>query len=202
MKRILFAALPVIALGLFAFSKLAGELPIGADMPNPTVKMKDVSGKEISLKSAMRQNGLLVMFSCNTCPFVIKNQERTQRVAAAALENEIGVILVNSNEGQRDGADSPEAMKEYAEKQGYKWFYVVDTDSKLADAFDADRTPECFLFDKNAKLVYHGAIDDNPSNAAAVSRNHLEIAFKELLSGKQITEKETRSVGCAIKRKD
>jgi thioredoxin-related protein len=202
MKRIIYALLPVAVIALFAFSKMAGELPIGADMPEKETKLLDISGKQVTLKQAMQKNGLLVMFSCNTCPFVIKNQERTLSVAKTALEAEVGVILINSNEGQRDGADSQDAMKEYAKKQGYKWFYVVDTDSKIADAFDANRTPECFLFDRNGKLAYHGAIDDNPGNAAAVSRNHLEIAIKEMLTDKEITEKKTRSVGCAIKRKD
>lgn len=70
----------------------------------------------------------------------------------------------------------------------------------MADAFGAMRTPECFLFDKNLKLVYHGAIDDNPGNQSAVGRRHLEEAINEMLSGKTVTINTTRSVGCGIKR--
>jgi peroxiredoxin len=200
MKKLLFATLAIAVTGLTAFTPLA-ELPIGADMPMADVKMKDIHGKEISLKDAKKANGLLVMFSCNTCPYVIKNQERTKEVAEYALKNNIGVILVNSNEAQRDDEDSPGAMQEYANGQGYKWSYVVDQNSRLADAFGASRTPETFLFNKDGKLVYHGAIDDNPSDASSVSRKHLQAAMDEMKAGRDVSVKTTRSVGCGIKRK-
>jgi thioredoxin-related protein len=169
-------------------------------MPKAEIKLKDVSGKEVSLKDARRTNGLLVMFSCNTCPYVIKNQQRTKEICQYALDNKIGVILVNSNEAQRQEDDSFDAMKEYAQKQEYNWYYVIDKNSEVADAFGAKRTPENFLFNKEGKLVYHGAIDDNPSDPSNVSRKHLKEAINELLNGKEITVKTSRSVGCSIKR--
>lgn len=182
-----------------AFSTIV-ELPIGADMPNADVKMKDVNGKQVSLNEAKKKNGLLVMFTCNTCPYVVKNQKRTVEISNAATKNNIGVILVNSNEGSRTGADSYIAMQAYAKDQGYKWHYVVDEKSALADAFGANRTPETFLFDSKGKLVYHGAIDDNPTDAKAVSRKHLNEAIVEMVAGKDISVKTSRSVGCGIKR--
>ena len=192
--------LPVLALfGLFAFTTLSG-IEIGAALPKPDVKLKDVSGKEITLKDAIKKNGLLVMFSCNTCPYVIKNQERTNAISEYALKNNIGVVLVNSNEAYRSGEDSYDAMKTYAKDQGFKWHYVVDKNSEVADAFGANRTPENFLFNKEGKLVYHGAIDDNPSDASAVKRNHLKEAINELTANKEISVKTSRSVGCTIKR--
>ena len=197
MKKLLFSAL--VGAGLLSFITIS-ELPIGADMPKADVKMKDISGKEISLKDAIGKNGLLVMFSCNTCPVVVNNQERTKEICKYALENNMGVILINSNEAQRDAEDSYEAMKEYAKEQGYKWHYTVDQSSALADAFGARRTPENFLFNAAGKLVYHGAIDDNPSDASSVKRRHLKEAITELVSGKDITVKTSRSVGCGIKR--
>ena len=199
MKKISFLLLVLPALSLMAFSYL-NELPIGSSLPKATVQMKDVSGKEVSLKDAKKANGLLVMFSCNTCPYVIKNQQRTKEIAAFALQNNIGIILVNSNEAQRSDDDSFEAMKQYAKEQDYKWYYVADRNSELADAFGAKRTPECFLFNKEDKLVYHGAIDDNPGGDAA-QRKHLKEAMSELLANKEVSVKTTRSVGCGIKRK-
>src|SRR5215212_4114999 len=98
MKKLLFSA--VAAVSLLSFIPI-NELPIGSEMPKADVKMKDISGKEISLQDAKKKNGLLVMFSCNTCPYVIKNQERTKEICKYALENNVGVILVNSNEAQR-----------------------------------------------------------------------------------------------------
>lgn len=199
MKKLLFTTFPVLALS-FAFTTVSDPLPIGASMPNPDLKMKDVSGKEISLNSAKKKNGLLVIFSCNTCPYVIKNQTRTIEVSKHAIANDIGVAILNPNEAYRGNEDSYEAMKEYAAEQKYDWHYLVDQNHVMADAFGANRTPECFLFDKDGKLVYHGAIDDNPNDASAVSRKHLVEAINELKSGKEIAVKESRSVGCTIKR--
>jgi len=199
MKKLIpsFSLLAVVS--LLAFSPIS-ELPIGAEMPKADVKMKDISGKEVSLKDAKKSNGLLVMFSCNTCPYVIKNQERTKEICQYALDNNIGVVLINSNEAQRSSEDSYDAMKKYAEANGYKWYYVVDKNSELADAFGANRTPENFLFNKDGKLIYHGAIDDNPSDGNSVNRKHLREAIGEMLNGKDVSVKTSRSVGCTIKR--
>jgi hypothetical protein len=186
--------------GLLAFNHIS-ELPIGAQLPKADVKMKDISGKEITLQDAKKANGLMVMFSCNTCPYVIKNQQRTNEICQYALDKNIGVVLINSNETQRDNEDSYEAMKKYASDNGYKWYYTVDKNSELADAFGANRTPEVFLFDKNGKLVYHGAIDDNPSDAGNVQRKHLHEAIGEMMNGKDVSVKTSKSVGCTIKRR-
>lgn len=198
MKKVFLAALAATSIGLAAFTAVT-ELPIGANMPLGDYKMKDVSGKTITLNEAKKQNGVLVMFSCNTCPYVVKNQKRTVDVSNYALKNGLGVVLVNSNEAQRSDDDSFTAMQQYAKEQGYKWYYTVDEKSKLADAFGANRTPECFLFNKEGKLVYHGAIDDNPS-AASGTRAHLREAINEMVGGKEVSVKTSRSVGCSIKR--
>ncbi|MCU7549094.1 thioredoxin family protein [Chitinophagaceae bacterium LB-8] len=197
MRKILLSAIASIGLLSFTFN----VLPIGAPMPKGDVKMKDITGKEVTLNDARNTNGILVMFSCNTCPFVIKNQQRTKDIASYLLSKNIGVALVNSNEAQRDNEDSFEAMKQYAKQQGYQWYYAVDKNSELADAFGATRTPECFLFNKEGKLVYHGAIDDNPGNEAEVNRKHLKEAIDEMLAGKEVSVTTSRSVGCTIKRK-
>lgn len=196
MKKMLFS---VMLLGMMVVTH-AQSIALGTDLPMGDVKLKDVSGKELSIKEAMQKNGVLVMFSCNTCPYVIKNQQRTLDIAAYAKQNNIGIILLNSNEGSRDDADSYAAMKEYAKNQQYSFPYVVDEDSKLANAFGATRTPELFLFDANGKLQYKGAIDDNPSDAGSVKRVHAREAITELVNGKSVSLKESRSVGCAIKR--
>jgi thioredoxin-related protein len=200
MKKIIAPLAVAASLLLLSFS-LTDPLAIGSALPNADKKMKDVSGKETSLKEAAQKNGLLVMFSCNTCPYVIKNQERTTAICSYAQKNNIGVAVLNSNEAYRSGDDSFEEMKGYAKEQKYQWKYLLDGGSEAANAFGANRTPECFLFDKNLKLVYHGAIDNNPSDAGNVNRKHLQIAIDEMMAGKEIEMKETKSVGCTIKRK-
>ena len=121
MKKIFSLVALILTIGLTAFSYNT-ELPIGSPMPKANMQMEDISGKKLSLLDAKKVNGLLVMFSCNTCPYVIKNQPRTKEIAAFAEENNIGIILVNSNEAQRDSDDSFEAMKQYAKDQGYDWY--------------------------------------------------------------------------------
>jgi thioredoxin-related protein len=201
MKKLLLAALPITAIAMMAVSPVNDPLPIGSSLPKTEVKMKDISGKEVSFKDAMKENGLLVMFSCNTCPVVHKYESRTVESCKKALDKKIGVILLNSNEAYREKGDSYSDMKVYAGKLGYSWNYVVDENSAMADAFGAVRTPEVFLFDKSGKLVYHGAIDDNSNGPDEVTRKHLSIAMDELTGGKDVSTKETRSVGCGIKRR-
>ncbi len=186
---------------LSSFSFFSDPLAIGSDMPKADVKMKDIGGSLVSLKDAKTPNGLLVMFTCNTCPYVIKNQGRTKDICRYAQDKKLGVILLNSNEGGRRSGDSYADMQVYAKAQGYQWYYAMDSNNELADAFGANRTPECYLFNKAGKLVYHGAIDDNPADITSVHRTHLKDAIIEMLSDKNISVKESRSVGCSIKRK-
>ncbi len=200
MKKIFFFLFPIAVVALMAFSSLSEVFPIGSKIPNPTLKMKNIDGKDISFQDAKMKNGLMVMFSCNTCPWVIKNQSRTVEISKYALENNVGVILLNPNEAQRSSDDSYDAMIKYAKNEGYKWSYVVDKNAVMADEFGANKTPEIFLFNKEGNLVYHGAIDDNPGSAAEVNRKHLKITIDEMLQSKEVTVKETKSVGCSIKR--
>ena len=202
MKKLIFLFfLPV--LGLVSFDHPVAKetsLPIGSTLPKADVLVKDVSGKQVNLQQVKGANGLLVMFTCNTCPYVIRNQGRTKEVCAYAGDRKIGVILLNANEGDRSGGNSFEEMRAYAKAQGYSWYYALDGKSILADAFGASRTPECYLFDKSGKLIYHGAIDDSPGDADQVKRHHLQVAIDEMMAGKEVTLKETRSVGCSINR--
>ena len=201
-KKIIVSAIAIFFISfLSAFRITTSILPIGSELPKADVKMKDVKGNLVTMKEARKKNGLLVMFTCNTCPYVIRNQQRTKAICKYALLNDIGVILINSNEAQRNDDDSFEAMKAYAKNQDYEWNYVVDKDNIVADEFGASRTPECFLFNKDLKLSYHGAIDDSPGDDENVTRQHLKQAITELLSGKEVSVKESRSVGCSIKRK-
>ncbi|HEX6913840.1 MAG TPA: thioredoxin family protein [Chitinophagaceae bacterium] len=202
MKLFLLTCFAITTIAITSYAQNITPLAIGSGAPLTEVKMKDISGKEVSLADVTTGKGLLVMFSCNTCPWVVKYQARTRQILEYAKAKGLGIIVINSNEDLRDGDDSFSEMKEYAAKQGYNWNYVVDTDSKLANAFGATRTPENFLFNSEGKLVYHGAIDDNPNDAAAVERTHLRLAIDEMTTGREVSVKETRSVGCSIKRKE
>lgn len=176
------------------------SIAIGTEIPAATEKMRSVDGKEVTLKNAATAKGLIVMFSCNTCPYVIKSQQRTKEIMKLAKDKGVGLVIVNSNEAKRGDDDSYDEMKKYAKAQGYTASYVVDERSLVADAFGANRTPEVFLFDKSGKLVYKGAMEDNPSTPAESKEMYLRDAVNNMLSGKPITTSETKSVGCSIKR--
>ena len=200
MKKLSIFGILILSITTMSFLTI-GVLNIGDKLPNGTVSLKDVSGKQITLEAAKKENGLLVIFSCNTCPYVVKYQQRTQAICAYAKKMNIGVVILNSNEAQRTGDDSFSQMKQYAKTQNYQWHYAVDENNTLADAFGANRTPECFLFNKDLKLAYHGAIDDNANDATKVGRLHLQIAMDEMTSGKDIATPTSKSIGCTIKRK-
>lgn len=202
MKKILIrssAALLCLVVAA-SFKMEITELEIGKPLPNADVKMMDVSGKEVSLNDSKGPNGLLVMFSCNTCPYVKLSQSRVKELAAFTKENKVGMILLNSNEAQRADEDSFDAMKQYAKDQGYTFSYVLDKNSAMADAFGATRTPHCFLFDKNGKLVYRGAIDDNIKDPNEVKEHYLNDAITAIATGRQVKTNSTKSIGCSIKR--
>ena len=192
-----------ISLSFFAIASNAQvkSISIGTQLPMSDVAMKNTDGKEMTIKEAFKQNGVLVMFSCNTCPYVIKNQARTIETILNAENSGIGVVILNSNEGQRENEDSQEAMREYAKENQYSVPYLIDKDNKVADAFGATRTPELFLFNREGMLVYHGAIDDNPSDPDNVKVKYASDAMHALAENGKIPVAETKSVGCTIKRK-
>jgi peroxiredoxin len=199
--RLFTSALAVFAFLLVsAFAPVSNELEIGAAAPMTDFEMMGTDGEAYSLESVAGENGVLVVFSCHTCPYVIAWEDRYNALAEHAAENGIGMIAVNSNEAYRDGDDSMEAMQEHAAKNDYQFPYVVDQDHQLADAFGATRTPHVFLFDGDMELVYRGAIDDSPRDKDAVQAPYLMNALSALGQGGSIDMATTRSVGCSIKR--
>ncbi len=182
------------------------ELAIGASAPLTDMTMKDVIGNDINLKNINGRNGLLVIFSCNTCPFVIGSEGsagwegRYPAIARLCTEQHVGFTLVNSNEGKRNAGDSFEDMKMHYKQKGYAGHYLLDEGNRLADAFNARTTPHVFLFDKDLKLVYKGAVDDNVDDPAAVTKHYLADALQALGAGKPIDPATTRNIGCSIKR--
>ena len=176
------------------------QLPLGSTLPLGDVQMEDISGRNLSLNEVKGDNGLLVIFSCNTCPWVIKWEDRYPLVQELATVNDIGIILLNPNEDYRDKGDGMEDMILHAEKAGYKFPYVLDKNHRVADAFGASRTPHVYLFNAEDKLVYVGAIDDNANSAADVEVFYVEDAIEQLSAGQAITRSSTKSIGCTIKR--
>jgi thioredoxin-related protein len=202
MKKGTFFIILLIACGFllsFINTTSGNELGLNAPVPMAEEKMKDVSGKDITLNSAKTAKGLLVIFSCNTCPYVKLSESRIKEVTDLCQKQGIGCVIVNSNEAQRADEDSYDAMVKYAAAQKLTCAYVVDTNSKIADAFGAAKTPQCFLFNTKG-LIYKGSIDDNVKDPAAVKDNYLKNAIEALLKNTTPAMQETKSIGCTIKR--
>jgi hypothetical protein len=189
---------------LVAFTSVSAQdieqLPLGSTLPLGDVSMEDISGRNLTLNGVKGDNGLLVIFSCNTCPWVIKWEDRYPVVQEIAAANDIGMILLNPNEDYRDKGDGMDDMILHAEKAGYDLPYVLDKNHRVADAFGASRTPHVYLFDSEDKLVYVGAIDDNANSAADVEEFYIKDAIEQLSAGQPITTASTKSIGCTIKR--
>lgn len=203
-KLLVLSLLGVSALIIPAFRSVeviapGDPLPLHAKMPMPDYQMRDVSGTTISLAAAKKEKGLLVIFSCNTCPYVKLNASRIKEYSDLCLANNIGCILVNSNEAQRNEDDSFDEMIAYYKSQNLKTYYALDENSQLADAFGARNTPQCFLFN-TGELVYRGAIDDNVKDPSAVKEYYLKDAINAVIKGQQPAKAETKAIGCTIKR--
>lgn len=154
-----------------------------------------------------KSGGLLVIFSCNGCPFVVGSEGsegwegRYDELRELTENNNIGMALINSNEAKRAKGDDLKSMKSRAEDHGFaKCKYLLDVNSAVANAFFARTTPHVYLFDGNMKLVYKGAIDDNVDDSKKVKEPYLKNAIADLTAGKKIKPEETKPVGCSIKR--
>ena len=198
MKKKLFI-LPLLIAAFFAFTSEQG-IEIGDTAEGLHHKVTELDGDEKMLREYLKPQGLLVVFSCNTCPFVKAWEDRYNEIHEMAKNEEIGMVLINSNEAFRGEEDSPENMKAHALEEGYTMPYVIDKDHKIADAFGAKTTPHVFLLDRNLKLVYKGAIDDNYENKDEVKKQYLKDAITAMASGKEISPQTSKALGCSIKR--
>ncbi len=163
--------------------------------------MKSTKNSELALKDLKGEKGMLVIFSCNTCPFVLAWEDRYAYLSKLTTDHGMGFALINSNEAKRNGDDSMEEMVAHAKDKGYPDIaYLVDNNSALANAFGAKATPHVFLFDENWNLVYEGAIDDNHKDIKGVQEQYLNQAIENLANGKKIEPENTKAIGCSIKR--
>lgn len=174
-------------------------LKIGS--PAPDFNLTGVDGKNYSLKSFSDKQALIIIFSCNHCPYVQAYEGRIKQIQDDYHEPGVEVVAINSNEAKGYPEDSFENMKKRATEQKFNFLYLRDEEQSVARAFDATHTPEIFLFDKQRKLAFHGKIDDNWQEPIRAQNHYLRNALDELLAGKEISVPETFTIGCTIKWK-
>jgi len=181
------------------FKLATNNLKIGSSAPE--FNLSGVDGKKYSLNSFVDKRALLVIFSCNHCPYVQAYENRIKQIQKDYISEGVTVVAINSNEDVNYPDDSFENMKKRATEQKFNFLYLRDDDQSVARAYDATHTPEIFLFDKDRKLAFHGKIDDNWQEPSKVQNNYLRNALDELLIGKEISVPETFTIGCTIKWK-
>ena len=193
-----------ITLALLTKPLLAQKYPtleINQKMPVQNYKVKSIDGDFMNLNDNIKNNGILVVFTSNKCPFVVMWEDRYKLIEDECLKSDIGMVYINSNEARRDGDDSIDKMKEHARKMGYKYPYLIDRNSKIANSFGAKTTPHIFLFNRDQRLIYKGAIDDNYKSIKNVKEKYLINAITQLNNNEEIKINTTKAIGCSIKRK-
>lgn len=165
------------------------------------LSLPGVDAKTHSLADYAEKNAVVVIFSCNHCPYVRAWEDRIIQIQADYEGREVQLLAINANDASQYPDDSFPKMKERARDKHFNFPYLRDESQEVARVYGAERTPEVFLFDKSGTLRYHGVIDDNYDDPAAVKMKYLRDALDAVLSGKAPTAVDTRPVGCSIKWK-
>jgi peroxiredoxin len=176
-------------------------LPLGSSAPDFSLT-NAVDGSTVSLSDFADKDGLLVMFICNHCPFVIHLREALARFGREYQEKGLGIVAISSNDVENYPQDRPERMKEEAAAQGYTFPYLFDETQDIAKAYHAACTPDFFLFDRNHQLVYRGQFDDSrPDSGIPITGADLRSACDAVLAGAEVPAEQKPSIGCNIKWK-
>ena len=171
-----------------------GEKAIDFSLPG-------IDGANHALEEYAGKNAIAVIFSCNHCPYVRAWEDRIVQIQADYAPRSVQLVAINANDASKYPEDSFSKMKERAREKHFNFPYVRDESQEVARAYGAERTPEVFLFDRTRTLRYHGVIDDNYDDPAAVKVNYLRDALDAVLSGRQPPTADTNPVGCTIKWK-
>jgi peroxiredoxin len=176
-------------------------MPLGTKAP--IFDLPDtVSGKQLGYHELKGAKGLVIMFICNHCPYVIHIQKEMANIAKDFQSKGIGFVAISANDVDSYSADSPEMMKEFASENDFTFPYLYDESQEVAKAYQAECTPDFFLFDANENCVYRGRMDDSsPGNGQPVTGDNLRSALICLIEDLPIDSEQFASIGCSIKWK-
>ena len=167
-------------------------------------KLKNIDGKMVALNDFKSSKGVILVFTCNHCPFAKKYESRI--VALDKKYKSLGypVVAINPNDPAIEPEDSYDNMQKRAKEKGFSFPYLVDESQAITRAYGATKTPHVFILQntKDGSVVkYIGAIDDNSDDESAVKEKYVQSAVDALLSGKEVSTTSTKAVGCGIKWK-
>lgn len=165
--------------------------------------LKNIDGKNVSLKDYKEAKGVILVFTCNHCPYSKMYENRI--IALDKKYKELGypVVAINPNDPIASPGDDFDSMKNRAKEKGFTFPYLFDKEQAVYPKFGATKTPHVFILNKTAKkemmLAYIGAIDNNARNEKAVSETYVADAVDNLLAGKKLVTTKTKAIGCSIK---
>lgn len=174
-------------------------MPIGT--PAPPFSLPGVDGKTYSLDSFADAELLVVVFTCNHCPYAKACEDRLMEIHHDYRDRGVELVAINPNDAEKYPDDSFEKMKERAASKGFNFPYLRDESQEVARAYDAACTPDIFVFDRDRKLVYNGRIDDNWQEPEKVTRRDLREVLDAALEGRTVDFEHVPSMGCSIKWK-
>ena len=164
----------------------------------PDFNLKATDNNFYKLSSFSDKKILIVMFTCNHCPFVKAYEDRLISIQEDYSNRSVSLVAINSIETINYPEDTFEKMQIRVNEKSYNFPYLRDEDQNVASSYGASFTPEIFVFDISRKLRYHGRIDDN-KDQTVVTSNDLRNALDEILTDKEVTNPETHAIGCSIK---
>jgi peroxiredoxin len=178
---------------------MAFTLELGRKAPD--FDLPGVDGRNYSLDDFSDAKLLIVVFSCNHCPFVVGSEDRMNQLYADYQPKGVEMIAINSNEEENHPTDSFDHMVDRAKEKGFRFPYVRDESQEVAKAYGALRTPHFYVFDADRKLRYTGRMDDNPRNPGQETTHELRDALDALLAGNEPPTSVTNPIGCNVKWK-
>lgn len=173
------------------------HLKIGSKLPD--FSLPGIDGKNYSPSSFQNSKVLVVMFTCNHCPYVQAYENRLIKLQKDFKDKGVSFVAVNANDEINYPEDSFENMVKRAKEKDFNFPYLRDKTQEVAKKFGASYTPEIFLFDEKRTLQYHGRIDDNWQEPEKVTKQHLKEAIEALLANKTIDRADTQAIGCTVK---
>jgi peroxiredoxin len=167
--------------------------------PMPPFLLPGVDGRTYQASDFANARTLLVVFTCNHCPYAQAVEDRVIALQRAYAQSDLQIVAICSNDAASYPDDAPAKLRERWLAKAMPYPYLVDEAQEVAKVFGAVCTPDFFLFDEDRALRYRGRLDDNWKDAGAVTRRELKEAIDALLADAKPAEPQSPSVGCSIK---
>jgi peroxiredoxin len=164
----------------------------------PLFNLMATNGKTYTI-SEIKEDLLVVFFTCNHCPYVIGSDEVTRNTVDKYFLKGVRFVAINSNSKNTYEEDSFPNMVKRMEENKFPWLYLYDESQEIAKAYGALKTPHFFIFNKNRELIYTGRAIDNPKDSSKITINDLENALDQYLLNEGVSVKITNPIGCNIK---